>query len=148
MNVKSMLEGPDHIEYVVKDVEGFVEFFKMFGFEVFRRTDHHHGSVEMKLPGNDFIFEFHAKEGSENLGIEHISFATHDIDALAAELKAKKIDLDGPKFIPPTDRVIFNCKDPNGFKFQIASTEPVAIEKYKKLRARASDTKKFFERKP
>src|SRR3972149_6447733 len=80
----------DHIEYVVRDVNQFVEFLKMFGFEIIRQTEHHHGSAEMKLPGeNQPIIEIHGVEGEENPGINHIAFSTDDPDAAAAILKQK-----------------------------------------------------------
>lgn len=121
-----LLKRIDHIEYIVKDVDEFVEFLQMFGFEVVRRTEHHHGSAELKLPGeNQQLIEIHRVEGDENPGINHIAFAAEDIDAVADLLKKKGIKHRGPRFFEPTGRMLLNFRDPDGFRFQVTSAEKV-----------------------
>ncbi len=116
----------DHIEYVVRNVDEFVEFLEMFGFVVVRRTEHHHGSAEMKLPEEDrLIIEIHGVEGEENPGINHIAFAAEDINAVADLLKKKGIEHRGPRFFEPTGRMLLNFRDPDGFRFQVTSMEKV-----------------------
>lgn len=123
---KPLLGRIDHIEYVVRDVDEFVEFLKMLGFELIRRTEHHHGSAEMKLPGeNQPILEIHGVEREENPGINHIAFAAEDIDAIAELLKKRGIEHRGPLFFEPTGRMLLNFRDPDGFRFQVTSAEKV-----------------------
>ena len=126
MSKKPSLRRLDHIEYIVRDVDEMMGFFQMLGFELIRRTEHHGGSAEVKLPGDDQpIIEIHGVEGDENPGINHIAFATDDIDAVADVLKAKGLEHRGPFFFEPTGRMLLNFRDTDGFRFQVTSTEQV-----------------------
>ena len=120
----------DHIEYIVRDVDQFVDFLEMFGFEVVRKTVHHHGSAEVKLPGEKQpLIEIHRVEGDENPGINHVAFATEDIDAVAEILKEKGIEHRGPRFFEPTGRMLLNFRDPDGFRIQVTSEQKVEPKK-------------------
>lgn len=117
-----MLKRVDHIEIVVRDVDEMAEFFRRMGFEEVRRTEHHGGAVEMKLPGPDqVIFEFHQMEMQENPGVNHIAFLVEDSEATVAELKAKGMKFDkGPYLFQTTGRILTNFRDPQGFRLQFA----------------------------
>ena len=70
-----MIVGIDHIEIIVRDVKQYVEFYQKLGFKLLSWTEHHGGSAELQLPGeNQPIFEIHTLLGEENPGINHISF--------------------------------------------------------------------------
>lgn len=119
---KSPLVRLDHIEYIVKDVDAYVKFFEMLGLEVFRRTEHHHGSVEMKLPGeNQVLVEIHKVENDENPGINHIAFLSDDIEEVAKRLDERGLPHKGPVFFEPTGRTLLSFRDPGGFRFQVMS---------------------------
>ena len=115
-----MLKRVDHIEIVVQDLEAMAEFFQKMGFEVIRRTEHHGGAVELKLPGPDqVIFELHALEAEENPGINHIAFLVEDSHNTVVALRDKGIEFDKePFYFPATGRTLTNFRDPQGFRVQ------------------------------
>lgn len=115
-----MIRGVHHIEIVCRDVNEMADFFKTMGFEEIRRTDHHGGAVEVKLPGEgQVIFEFHQMDGQENPGINHIALLIDDSEKTVAELKAKGLKVDkGPFMFAQTGRLLTNCRDPQGFRLQ------------------------------
>ena len=117
-----MLVGIDHIELVVKDVKQFVEFYKKLGFELLTWTDHHGGSDEMKLPGeNQTIFEIHQVMTEENPGINHISFKCVDIDKTHADLVAKGVVFQKDVHpSPATGRKNALLRDPDGWRLQLS----------------------------
>ena len=122
MAKKASLVRLDHIEYIVRDVDQFVKFLEMLGFEIVRRTEHHHGSAEMKLPGEKQpIIEIHGVEKDENPGINHIAFVAENIDEVAKVLDQKEIEHRGPFYFEPTGRMLLNFRDPDGFRFQVTS---------------------------
>ena len=119
-----MLTRIDHIEFVVKDVEALVSFYKKLGFKEILRSTHHRLSVEIQLPGpNQPIYEIHEAEPQEREGIEHIAFVVDDMDKTYAELQAKGIQfLREPHLVPASGRVLANTRDPEGFKVQLVSS--------------------------
>ena len=116
-----MLKRVDHIEIVVRDVNEMAEFFSKMGFEEIRRTEHHGGAVEMKLPGPDqVIFEFHTMEMQENPGVNHIAFLVEDSQGTVDELKSQGISFDKEAYLfKTTGRVLSNFRDPQGFRLQL-----------------------------
>lgn len=115
-----MLKRLDHIEIVVRNLEQMSIFFQKMGFEVVRRTDHHGGAIELKLPGPDqVIFELHKMEMEENPGINHIAFLVEDSQATVEALKAEGIEFETePSYFAPTGRTLTNFRDPQGFRVQ------------------------------
>ena len=115
-----MLKRVDHIEIVVQDLDAMAGFFQSMGFEVIRRTEHHGGAVELKLPGPDqVIFELHTLEAEENPGINHIAFLVEDSPGTVAALRARGIEIDQePFYFPATGRTLTNFRDPQGFRVQ------------------------------
>lgn len=70
-----MVLGIDHIELIVRDVDEFVEFYEKLGFELLLRTEHHGGSAELQLPGeNQPVLEIHTVSGEEVVGVNHMGF--------------------------------------------------------------------------
>ena len=45
-----MVQGIDHIELIVRDVEAFVALFWQLGFRLLVRATHHGESAELQLP--------------------------------------------------------------------------------------------------
>lgn len=117
-----MITGIDHIELIVRDVKAHVEFFQKMGFELVTWTDHHGGSAELKLPGeNQPIFEIHALLTEENPGINHISFKCEDIDATHKTLTERGISFyEPPQPSPSTGRRNALFRDPDGWRLQLS----------------------------
>lgn len=125
-----MIVGIDHIEIIVRDVKKHVEFYQKLGFEVITWTDHHGGSAELKLPGdNQPVIEIHALLTEENPGINHISFKCVDIDGTYESLVAKGVDFyEGPHPSPSTGRRNALLRDPDGWRLQLSDAargEPI-----------------------
>ena len=130
-----MIVGIDHIELIVRDVKKFVEFYQKLGFELLSWTEHHGGSAEMKLPGdNQPIFEIHTLTGEENPGINHISFRCENIDETYADLVAKGIDTfyRPPHASPSTGRKNVLLRDPDGWRLQLSDSQRVEYKKIEK----------------
>lgn len=117
-----MIVAIDHIELIVRDVERHVEFYQQLGFELLSRTDHHGGSAELKLPGdNQPIIEIHALLTEENPGVNHISFKCVDIDRTYTELSDKGMEFyQGPHPSPSTGRRNALFRDPDGWRLQLS----------------------------
>ena len=131
--MRSLLKRIDHMELVVRDPEQFIAFFEKMGFKVLTRSDHHHGSAEMALPGPDqIIFEIHGVEGEENPGMNHIAFLTDNVKEDFEKLKKKGIAFESDcHLVKATGRMIANFRDPDGFRLQLTDekrAEPVAGE--------------------
>ncbi len=116
-----MLRRVDHVAMCVPDVDEMAEFFKKMGFEEVRRTDHHGGSVEVRLPGEDqVVFEFTKLGTTENPGVNHVAFLVDDCGAAVAELKGKGIKFDSEAhLVQASGRVIASFRDPHGFRLQV-----------------------------
>ena len=128
-----MLKRIDHIELVVRNPEEFIAFFEKVGFILLSRSDHHHGSAEMALPGPaQTIFEIHGVEGEENPGMNHIAFATDNIKEDFEKLKNKGVVFESEiQLVKATGRMLSNFRDPDGFRLQLTDEkreEPVAGE--------------------
>lgn len=119
------IEGIDHIEFNVEDMEATVAFLKRAGFTETRRTEHTGGSVELRFPGGPDapIFEINQSD-DEPKGFQHIAMRATDIDAAYKDYVEA-----GFEFIRPlygqkpssSGRRIFNLKDPEGNKLQIST---------------------------
>lgn len=116
-----MITGIDHIDISVKDLDEAVDTLEKLGFEIVQRTNHHHGTVEMKLPGpNQPIFDLHPvlpERGNEFIGVMHIAFKVDDIDKSFEDLKGKGFKFKpetAPHFTKQTGRVLFNVMDITG----------------------------------
>jgi predicted enzyme related to lactoylglutathione lyase len=121
---KALITGIDHIELIVRDVRKHVAFFEAMRFEVLTWTDHHGGSAELKLPGdNQPIFEIHELLTEENPGINHIAFRCDDVDATYAQLQERGIAFyEPPALSPSTGRRNALFRDPNGWRLQLTDS--------------------------
>lgn len=120
-----MLGEIDHIEIEASDAEEMCEFLQKIGFEIHRETEHHDTSYELTPADADRpLFEIHTVDGEEVPGINHIAFASDDVDGLAEELKEKDVDhVSDPYYVDATGRTIVNFRDPDGRRFQAVSDE-------------------------
>lgn len=113
-----MIQGIDHIDIAVDDVEATAAFFIAFGCTEIRRSDHGGQSIELRLPGeNQPILELTCTHRPNGVvvpaGLRHIALRSSDIQATHAALSAKGIPLEGPpKFT--NGRLVMNAIDPAG----------------------------------
>lgn len=119
-----MLEGIDHIELVVRDVERTVAFLEGLGMRVIRRTEHHGVSAEVTFAGSDGpVFEIHQAGMQEVIGINHIAFKVKNLEAVVDQIKALGIRIEGgPMVAKSTGRLLANFRDPDGLRMQIVDT--------------------------
>lgn len=138
-----MITGIDHIDIAVRDLDEAVDAFLKLGFELVRRTNHHRGTVEVKLPGpNQPIFDLHPilpERGEGDVtGVLHIAFTVDDIHKSFDEMKSlgfKFNEKQTPHLTKPTGRWLFNICNPDsttskpidgwGFYLQFAGPERV-----------------------
>jgi catechol 2,3-dioxygenase-like lactoylglutathione lyase family enzyme len=119
-----MLQGIDHIELIVRDVEESVAFFQKLGFKLLPRTSHHGESAELQLPGpHQPIFEIHQVSGEENIGVNHIAFTVDNAQATYEELQSQGItSMKPPNFVQSTGRTTINFRDPDGWRLQLVDS--------------------------
>lgn len=120
-----MIQGIDHIEIIVRDVEESIRFFQNMGFQLLTRTSHHGSSAELQLPGpNQPIFEIHQVDGEENIGVNHIAFKVDNAEKTYQELQAQGITtMKPPNFVVSTGRTTVNFRDPDGWRMQLVDAE-------------------------
>ena len=120
--------GIDHIEWIVRDVDEFVEFYQKLGFEVLLRTVQHGWSAELKLPcDNQPVLEIHSATGEESIGINHIAFKVANALEAYDDVVSKGIKPDcGPHLVEITGRTNVNMKDPYGWHLQMADAGSIA----------------------
>ncbi|MGB3652189.1 MAG: VOC family protein [Rivularia sp. (in: cyanobacteria)] len=131
------IQGIDHIDLVVGNLEEFVDFFIKLGFQVLRRTSHGGAAVEIQYPAKDQpIIELHPchlPDGScQPLGLRHIAFKVDNIDTIAELVEQQQIEsVAPPHFYEPTKRMLFSVFDPDGRKLQFVGN-PVKEEHHGK----------------
>lgn len=115
-----MLQGIDHIEIIVRDLDEYVAYLQKLGFELIMNTSHHGGSTELKMPGSDIIFELHQVGGEEVPGINHIALRVDDINATHETLNSQGIAIEEPPGdVVSTGRTNINLRDPDGWRLQL-----------------------------
>ena len=111
--------GLDHMQFVVKNFEESVEFFKKLGFKLEKTTEHHEGSAEFRITPGGTVLEIHASERYENPGHDHYAILVEDLDLAVKELRNKGIKIDDPQFAAATGRRLANFRDNTGFRWQL-----------------------------
>jgi len=124
--VKIVVEGVDHIDIFVKDLDEYVDFLQnKLGLEVVKRTAHRGGSVEFRSPPMETIIEVHQTTELYNPEINHIALRVSNIQEVHDTLKEQGVIFDSPpKFSEPTGRWIANARFPDGRRLQLTSTQP------------------------
>jgi catechol 2,3-dioxygenase-like lactoylglutathione lyase family enzyme len=123
-----MILGIDHIEIIVHDLDVHVSFYEKLGFVVLKRTTHHGGSVEMKLPGDhQVVLELHQVGAEEVCGVNHIAFGVHDVAETKQQLVSSGVRFEhnppkygGPVLATSTGRWLANFRSPDGGRLQLA----------------------------
>lgn len=120
-----MFSKIDHIEIEASDADEMADFLKTLGYEEVRTTEHHGTSYELQpADWEGPIIELHTVEGEETPGINHIAFATDDIEDVTQTLKDEDVDqVSDPYYVEKTGRTITNFRDPDGRRFQAVSSE-------------------------
>jgi glyoxylase I family protein len=119
-----IITAVDHVEICVRDVDAVAEFYKKLGFIEIRRTTHHGGAVELKLPGdNQMVFEFHnAKDYEETPGLNHFGFRVDNIEQAVADAKAQGIEfITDIMTAKSTGRKVANFRDPSYMRNQLTT---------------------------
>ncbi len=115
-----MLQGIDHIEIIVRDLDEYVAYLQKLGFELLQRTSHHGDSAELKMPGSDTIFELHQVGGEEVIGVNHIALRVDDINRAHGHLQDQGIPIEeSPGEVVSTGRTNINLRDPDGWRLQL-----------------------------
>ena len=118
------ISGIDHIEMNVDNLDEMVSFLKKAGFTETRRTEHTDGSVELRFPGGPEapILELNSSP-NEPKGFQHIAMRATDIDAAYKDYVDAGMEFIRPLYEKPTlsGRRVFNLKDPEGKKLQVAT---------------------------
>ncbi|MBD9596408.1 VOC family protein [Ensifer sp. ENS05] len=118
------INGIDHIEMNVDNLDEMVAFLKKAGFTETRRTEHTDGSVELRFPGGPDapIMELNSSP-NEPKGFQHIAMRATDIDAAYNEYVEMGMEFIRPLYDNPTTsgRRVFNLKDPEGKKLQVST---------------------------
>lgn len=119
----ALLNGIDHIEINVDNMEEMADFLKKVGFVETRRTGHTDGSIELRFPGGPDapIMELNQSK-NEPKGFQHLALRSDDIDAAYAEMLKRGMTMLRP-LGPPTSsgRRVFNMEDPQGQKLQVST---------------------------
>ena len=117
-----MVQGVDNIGICTTDVERSVAFYQRLGFSEAYRNDR--GVLVAAGAAHLFIFATRRTDpppvGRElglfgnPPGVDHISFAVADVDAMYATLQAAGVALGGPPEDQPWGARMVGLKDPDG----------------------------------
>lgn len=120
-----MITQIDHIEMIVRDVKAHVAFYQKLGFKLIKWTEHHGGSAELQLPGeNQPVIEIHTVIDEENIGINHIAFKADDVVETYNDLKEKGIQFNTePYRNRHTGRGNVRFRDPDGWRLQLCDSK-------------------------
>jgi len=123
--VKKLIEGVDHVDIFVKDLDEYVDFLQnKLGLEMIRKTAHRGGSVEFRTPPMETLIEVHQTMELYNPEINHIALRVGNIQEAYDRLKSQGVLFDSaPKISEPTGRWIANARFPDGRRLQLTSTQ-------------------------
>ncbi|HET6255910.1 MAG TPA: VOC family protein [Puia sp.] len=120
MNIRSI----HHIAILTDDYEKSKSFYtELLGFEVIRETyraERKSYKLDLAIAGlyqiELFSFPDFRERGSypEAKGLRHLAFAVDDVDAAAAELKAKGVEVEPVRVDELTGKRFVFFTDPNG----------------------------------
>ena len=117
----------DHVHLRTPDPEATAQWFeRMFGAEIIRSTQQGKPRVDIRL-GGAMIFTAQVNPGdgvnpapvTPYQGLDHFGLAVKDIDAVAAEIKAKGVEFTKePTTVRPGVRVCF-IRGPQGVSIEL-----------------------------
>lgn len=121
------IEGIDHIDLAVEDIESACAWYEQLGFSVVRRTTHVGGAVELRFPGQGAqplleLVPCTAPDGRRlaEPGIRHIGLKCSDIHGVRAQLIDRGVPFARPPgYYAPTQRWLCNTEDPSGNVMQL-----------------------------
>jgi len=113
-----------HIAILTDDYERSKRFYtEVLGFEIIRETyrkERDSYKLDLSIAGEYqvelFSFPDYRERGSypEAKGLRHLAFAVDDVDAAAAELRAKGVEVEMVRVDELTQRKFVFFNDPNG----------------------------------
>jgi catechol 2,3-dioxygenase-like lactoylglutathione lyase family enzyme len=122
----------DHIHLRSPDPEATAQWFeRMLGAQVIRSTQQGQPRIDLKLGGvNIFIAQVTPGDGVNNppttpyQGLDHFGLAVKDLDAVAADLKAKGVEFTrGPEVPRPGIKICF-LRGPQGISVELLDRDP------------------------
>lgn len=122
----------DHVHLRSPDPEATAQWFeRLLGAEVIRSTQQDKPRIDLKLGGvNIFIAQVTPGDGvnapptTPYQGLDHFGLAVKDLDAVAAELKAKGAEFSkGPQVPRPGIKVCF-LRGPQGISIELLERDP------------------------
>ncbi len=123
----------DHIHLRTTDPEAMAKWFeKMLGAQILRSMQEGKPRIDLKLGGaNIFIAPVAAGDGTNAAptipyrGLDHFGLSVTEIDAIAADLKAKGVEFTKePTTVRPGVRICF-IRAPEGVSIELLEREPV-----------------------
>jgi catechol 2,3-dioxygenase-like lactoylglutathione lyase family enzyme len=122
----------DHVHLRTADPEAMAQWFaKMLGAEVVRSVQDGKPRIDLKVGGaNIFIAPVAAGDGTNAAptipyrGLDHFGLCVSDIDAVAADLKAKGVAFTRePTTVRPGVRICF-IRGPEGISIELLDRDP------------------------
>ncbi len=103
-----------HVSINVADVEAVAPFYtNILGMRVLDRPNFGFAGRWLRSPGGGELHLVEVKGWIPPIG-QHWAFKVDDIDAAVAELRARGVEIDDPKFIPGTTARQTFIQDPAG----------------------------------
>lgn len=110
----------DHMAFVVEDPKKTAALLEKFGYQFYRETAHHGGSVEVEDPAQKgMIIELCTKRPQDSIGFNHACLRLESREEYQ-ELADAGLKFTGElHFSSESGRYVNNCVDDDGIKWQI-----------------------------
>jgi catechol 2,3-dioxygenase-like lactoylglutathione lyase family enzyme len=122
----------DHIHLRTPDTEATAQWFeRIFGAQIIRSMQQGAPRIDVKLGGaNIFLAPVKAGDGvnappvTPYQGLDHFGLAVSDIDAVAAEMKAKGVEFTREPHVPRPGLKICFLRGPQGISIELLDRDP------------------------